>query len=58
MEKNMEEVSKNILEKENESRLLTIGSSPHIRSNNSTFKIMLDVIIALTPAVADRKSVV
>lgn len=46
----MEEVSKNILEKENESRLLTIGSSPHIRSNNSTFKIMLDVIIALTPA--------
>ena len=46
----MEEVSKNILEKENESRLLTIGSSPHIRSNNSTFKIMLDVIIVLTPA--------
>ena len=46
----MEEVSKNILKKENESRLLTIGSSPHIRSNNSTFKIMLNVIIALTPA--------
>ncbi|MGI6152540.1 MAG: RnfABCDGE type electron transport complex subunit D [Christensenellaceae bacterium] len=30
---------------------LILTSSPHIRSNNSTTKIMLDVVIALIPAV-------
>ena len=29
---------------------LTVTSSPHIRSNESTRRIMLDVIIALMPA--------
>ena len=31
-------------------KLLNVSISPHIRSNNSTRKIMLDVIIALMPA--------
>ena len=31
---------------------LTVTSSPHIRSNNSTQKIMRDVVIALLPALA------
>lgn len=30
--------------------MLTVSASPHIRSNQSVQKIMLDVIIALTPA--------
>ena len=29
---------------------LTVAASPHFRSGNSTAKIMLDVIIALCPA--------
>lgn len=29
---------------------LTVAASPHIRSGNSTTRIMLDVIIALCPA--------
>ena len=31
--------------------LLNVSSSPHVRSNSSTKKIMLDVIIALVPAI-------
>ena len=31
---------------------LTVTSSPHIRSNASTFKIMLDVVIAMVPLLA------
>lgn len=31
-------------------KLLTVSSSPHIRSNETTRRIMLDVIIALVPA--------
>lgn len=31
-------------------KLLTVSSAPHIRSNETTQRIMLDVIIALTPA--------
>ena len=31
-------------------KLLNVSISPHIRSNNSTRKIMLDVIIALMPS--------
>ena len=34
----------------NENQLLTVSSSPHIRSRTSTRSIMLDVIIALLPA--------
>ena len=29
---------------------LTVSSAPHIRSNDNTRKIMLDVLIALAPA--------
>ena len=32
-------------------KLLNVSISPHIRSNESTTKIMLDVIIALLPAI-------
>ena len=31
---------------------LTISSSPHVRTNEGTSSIMLDVIIALIPALA------
>lgn len=34
---------------------LTVASSPHIRGNFRTNRIMMDVVIALLP---DRKSVV
>ena len=34
----------------NENALLTVSSSPHIRSKTNTQSIMLDVIIALLPA--------
>ena len=34
----------------NENALLTVSSSPHIRSRTNTTSIMLDVIIALLPA--------
>ncbi|MDK2794509.1 MAG: H+/Na+-translocating ferredoxin:NAD+ oxidoreductase subunit, partial [Caldanaerobacter sp.] len=30
---------------------LLVSSSPHIRSNESVQRIMLDVVIALTPAI-------
>lgn len=54
---------------ENTDIKLTISSSPHIRTSEDTSSIMLDVIIALIPALAvamymfgiralDRKSVV
>lgn len=33
-------------------KILSVMPSPHIRSNNATWKIMLDVIIALMPALA------
>lgn len=32
------------------SKLLNVSSSPHVRDNSSTFRIMLDVCIALMPA--------
>lgn len=35
---------------ESKDNILLVSSSPHIRSNESTQRIMLDVIIALTPA--------
>ena len=31
---------------------LTVASSPHIRGNFRTYRIMLDVVIALLPALA------
>ena len=34
-----------------DSPMLLVTSTPHIRSNESTQRIMLDVIIALTPAI-------
>ena len=34
----------------NENALYTVSSSPHIRSKTDTTSIMLDVIIALLPA--------
>ena len=37
---------------EEKNPMLNISASPHIRSKNSTTRIMLDVIIALLPASA------
>jgi len=36
----------------NENKLLTVSSSPHIRSKANTHSIMLDVILAMLPALA------
>ena len=42
-------------------KLLTVTPAPHIRDKDTTQSIMLDVVIALLPALVasvDRKSVV
>ena len=43
-------IQKKSPEKEGKKRLLTVTSSPHLRSPETTTGIMLDVIIALTPS--------
>ena len=42
------------MDQEKEKRLLSISVSPHIRSDEDTRSIMLDVLIALVPALGWR----
>ena len=46
----MECKSLNISKADSDKNMLIVSSSPHLRSNESVQRIMLDVIIALIPA--------